>query len=35
MPHYLVRFSYTPETWTGLIEQPENLAFARREPRLR
>ena len=24
MPLYLTRFSYTPETWSKLIENPEN-----------
>ncbi len=24
MPHFLVRFSYTPETWAKLIEAPED-----------
>ena len=24
MPHFLVRFSYTPETWAKLIDEPED-----------
>jgi uncharacterized protein with GYD domain len=24
MPHYLTRFSYTPETWAKLIDNPED-----------
>lgn len=24
MPHYLMRFSYTPEAWARLIEHPED-----------
>ena len=24
MPYYLMRFSYTPETWSRLIENPED-----------
>ncbi len=28
MPHYLIRFGYTPETWAGLVKNPED----RREP---
>lgn len=24
MPHYLIRFSYPPETWARLIEKPED-----------
>src|SRR5688500_10055518 len=24
MPHYLMRFSYTPETWARLIRKPED-----------
>ncbi len=24
MPHYLTRFSYTPETWARLISNPED-----------
>jgi uncharacterized protein with GYD domain len=24
MPHYLSRFSYTPETWARLIDNPED-----------
>src|SRR5215472_14691370 len=24
MPHYLIKFSYTPETWAKLIAKPED-----------
>jgi uncharacterized protein with GYD domain len=24
MPHYLIRFSYPPETWSRFIEKPED-----------
>jgi len=24
MPHYLMRFSYTPEAWARLIKKPED-----------
>ncbi len=24
MPHYLIKFGYTPETWAKLIKQPED-----------
>jgi len=30
MPHYLMRFSYTPETWSRLIESPEDRRNAAR-----
>ena len=30
MPLYLTRFSYTPETWARLIEQPEDRREAAR-----
>ncbi len=30
MPLYLTRFSYTPETWARLIENPEDRAEAAR-----
>ena len=28
MPHYMVQFSYSPEVWAGLIEQPEDRTAA-------
>jgi uncharacterized protein with GYD domain len=31
MPHYLTRFSYTPETWARLIEKPEDRRNAAQE----
>ena len=31
MRHYLVKFSYTPETWARLIENPEDRRGAARE----
>jgi uncharacterized protein with GYD domain len=31
MPHYLMRFSYTPETWSRLIENPEDRRDAARD----
>ena len=31
MPLYLTRFSYTPETWAGLIGNPEDRQKAARE----
>jgi uncharacterized protein with GYD domain len=30
MPHYLSRFSYTPETWTRLVANPEDRREAAR-----
>ena len=30
MPFYLVRFSYTPETWATLMQNPEDLRDAAR-----
>jgi uncharacterized protein with GYD domain len=30
MPHYLMRFSYTPETWARLIQNPEDRRDAAR-----
>jgi uncharacterized protein with GYD domain len=30
MPFYLVRFSYTPETWAKLIQNPEDRRDAQR-----
>jgi hypothetical protein len=30
MPHYLVRFRYTAETWAGLVANPENREEAAR-----
>ena len=30
MSHYLMRFSYTPETWARLIENPEDRRDAAR-----
>ena len=31
MPFYLMRFSYTPETWSRLIQSPEDRRDAARE----
>ena len=31
MPHYLTKFSYTPETWARLIGNPENRQEAAQE----
>ncbi len=31
MPHYLTRFSYTPETWARLIDKPEDRRAAARQ----
>src|SRR3712207_7246987 len=28
MPHYMVQFSYSPQVWAGLIEQPEDRTAA-------
>lgn len=28
MPHYLVEFAYTPETWAALIKKPEDRSAA-------
>ena len=28
MPHYMVQFSYSPQAWAGLIEQPEDRTAA-------
>lgn len=30
MPHYLSKFSYTPETWTRLVANPEDRRAAAR-----
>ena len=30
MPQYLMRFSYTPETWANLIKNPEDRRLAAR-----
>ena len=31
MPMYLSRFSYTPETWSRLVQNPEDRRQARRK----